>query len=111
MMHQAMAAALDAAIEDIGAIQGNARKERRQYPPPLADDRAPLAQGLDGTESGRRATGRGHLPLPTRFLCWWTRSTPTMSANSKPGCTATGRKSSSTRLAGSSLNWRTGARG
>jgi xylulose-5-phosphate/fructose-6-phosphate phosphoketolase len=26
MMHQAMAAALDAAIEDIGAIQGNARK-------------------------------------------------------------------------------------
>ena len=28
MMHQAMAAALDAAIEDIGAIQGNARKNR-----------------------------------------------------------------------------------
>jgi len=33
-------------------------------PGPLADDRAPLAQGLDGTESGRRATGRGHLPVP-----------------------------------------------
>ena len=75
-MHQLMAGALETAIEDITAIQSNARQRRRYHAPALADDRAadrPRA-GPDRKSStacrSRARSGR------TRCRCWWTRSIP-----------------------------------
>ena len=42
---------------------GRRARGRRDRAPALADDRAPHAEGLDGTEGGRRPARRGFLPL------------------------------------------------
>ena len=58
-MHQLMAATLDAAVQEIRAIWQKARTgggARRA--PALADDRAALAEGLDGPEGSRRPQDR-----------------------------------------------------
>ena len=62
-VHQRFAAALDAALDEIAAIQRAARDGRRDGAPALADDRAAHAEGLDGPEGGRRPAGRGHVAL------------------------------------------------
>ena len=62
-MHQPMAATLDAALDEIRAIQRAAREDGATGPAALADDRAAHAEGLDRPEGGRRPAGRGHLPL------------------------------------------------
>ena len=63
-VHQALAAALDASLDEIGRIQERARRGDLRRPA-LADDRAAYAQGLDRTEGGRRPAGRGHVPVPS----------------------------------------------
>ena len=51
-MHEAMAATLDKAVEQIKQIQQDARVNGNIDAPALADDRAQFTQGLDGTEGG-----------------------------------------------------------
>ena len=78
LMHQQMAAAVDAATERIRQIWADARSGAATRRDPasqlapiapsglglaLAGDRAPQSQGLDRPEGGRRAAGRGHLAL------------------------------------------------
>ena len=84
-MHQLMAGTLDKAIEDIRQIQSNARSQERRHAAALADDRAAVAQGLDGAESrGRPAVSRARSGR-TRCRCWWMPSIPSISSNSKAG--------------------------
>ena len=63
-MHRLMAATLDRVVAEIKRIQADARGKGFTEPSPLADDRAPHAQGLDGAESGRRPAGRRDVPGP-----------------------------------------------
>ena len=72
-----------------GGIQSNARRKRRRHPAALADDRAAVAQGLDGTEGRRRPAGRGHVPRAPGAAPGRRASIPTTSRSSKPGCGAT----------------------
>ena len=61
-MHQLMAATLDEVLDEIRAIQHDARARRRERPAALADDRPAHAQGLD--RARRRSTAckiGGHL--------------------------------------------------
>ena len=60
-MHELMAGTLDTVIGEIRRIQADARRERLHRAPPLADDRAPHAQGLDLPEGDRRQAHRGLL--------------------------------------------------
>ena len=62
LMHQAMAATLDTAVEQIQPIQHEARVRGDLDAAALADDRAAIAQGLDRAEGGRRPADRRHLP-------------------------------------------------
>ena len=62
LMHEAMAAALDTAVEQIKSIQQNARDARRPHASALADDRPQVTQGLDGTEGRRWPADRRHVP-------------------------------------------------
>ena len=62
-VHQRFAAALDEALDEIAAIQRDARARSRDGAPALADARPADAEGLDGPEGGRRQAGRGHLAL------------------------------------------------
>jgi xylulose-5-phosphate/fructose-6-phosphate phosphoketolase len=55
-MHEAMAATLDTAVEQIKKIQQDARVHGIRASA-LADDRPQFTQGLDGTEDGRRPAG------------------------------------------------------
>ena len=63
-MHQAMAAALDAAVGEIRRIQAAARSggtpSRPRWPMIVLE----IAEGLDGAQGGGRGADRGHLPLP-----------------------------------------------
>ena len=63
VMHQLLAGTLDTVLARIREIQGAARRRRGAKPaaPALADDRLPLAQGVDRPEIRRRQAGRGHL--------------------------------------------------
>ena len=78
-VHQQLAATLDEVIDEIAAIQHDARPQHAgthgSSPPGVADDRAEHPEGLDRAEGGRRAPGRGHLPRPTRSR--WPRPAPT----------------------------------
>ena len=56
--HQAMAAALDASLDDIAAIQARARRDASTEMPALADARVALAERLDRPADGRRQDGR-----------------------------------------------------
>jgi xylulose-5-phosphate/fructose-6-phosphate phosphoketolase len=56
LVHQALAAAMDQCLDTIGEI--------RRHPRPLADDRVPHPEGMDGPEGGRRKAGGGHVPGP-----------------------------------------------
>ena len=49
-MHQAMAATLEMAVEQIKKIQHDARVERQPHASALADDRPQFTQRLDGAE-------------------------------------------------------------
>ena len=62
-VHQALAAALDASLDEIAEIQRRARTGGRGRAPALADDRAAHAEGLDRPEGGRRPAGGGQLAL------------------------------------------------
>ena len=63
-MHAAMAATLDRVVEEIIAIQQDARVSGNTRAAPLADDRAVFAEGLDGTEIHRRqGESREHSDL------------------------------------------------
>ena len=61
LMHEAMAATLDAAIEQIRSIQQRIAQAPEHLAAALADDRARVAQGLDGAESRRRQAGGRHV--------------------------------------------------
>ena len=61
-MHEAMAATLDTAVEQIKTIQRDARAPRQVGASALADDRPRLAQRLDGAEDRRWPADRGHVP-------------------------------------------------
>ena len=61
-MHELMAATLDTVVADIRRHQGDARS-RVPRTPPLADDCAAHAQGLDLPEGDRRQAHRGLLAL------------------------------------------------
>ena len=63
LMHEAMAATLDTAVEQIKKIQQDARVHGNADASALADDRPQFAQGLDRAEGGRWPAGRRHLPL------------------------------------------------
>ena len=61
-MHDAMAEALDGALDEIRDDPGAGPQRRwRGGTPALADDRAAHAQGLDRPPRGRRRPGRGQL--------------------------------------------------
>ncbi len=63
LMHEAMAATLDTAVEQIKRIQQDARVRGNVDASALADDRAQFTQGLDGAEDGRWPAGGRHLPF------------------------------------------------
>ena len=62
-MHEAMAATLDTAVEQIKGIQQDARVHGNVDAAALADDRAQVTEGLDRAEGGRWPADRRHLPL------------------------------------------------
>ena len=69
LVHQQLAATMDAVIAEIRAIQHRARVDGDRQPPGLADDRAAHPQGLDRAQGGGRAAGGGDLagaPGPDR---------------------------------------------
>ena len=63
LMHEAMAATLDTAVEQIKKIQQDARVHGNLDASALADDRPQFTQGLDGAEDGRWPADRRHLPF------------------------------------------------
>ena len=67
-MHEAMAAALDTVLEMIRQIQADARKSPQDVQRPAsADDRAGIAEGMDGSQDDRRQTHRGQLSDRIKF--------------------------------------------
>ena len=62
VMHQKMAATMDAVIAEIGAIQRDARTQRFPRTARLADDHPAFSEGLDGPEGTGRKAGRRHVP-------------------------------------------------
>ena len=65
-MHEAMAATLDTAVEQIKTDSaGDAARSQAAITDPaaLADDRPQFAKGLDRAEDGRRPADRRHVPL------------------------------------------------
>ena len=69
LVHQQLAATMDAAIGEIRAIQRRAREEGDLVPPGLAGHRAEDAEGVDRAQGGGRAAGGGDLagaPGPDR---------------------------------------------
>ena len=62
LMHEAMAATLDTAVEQIKTNPAGRPRPRQPCASALADDRAQFAQGLDGAEDGRWPASRRHLP-------------------------------------------------
>jgi xylulose-5-phosphate/fructose-6-phosphate phosphoketolase len=100
-MHQLMASALESAIDDIHTIQNKARTEGDHTRPrwPMIVLRSPKGWTGPKVVDGLAVEGtfRAHqVPLLVD-----SERTPDMWSNSRPGCTATGRRSSSTRMAGS----------
>ena len=63
-VHEQLATTLDTVLDDIAAIQHDARTRRAGQSPGVADDRAAHAEGLDRPQGGRRRPGRGHVPRP-----------------------------------------------
>ena len=61
-MHEAMAATLDRPSSRSSASSRTPASHGDAHAPALADDRARLAQGLDGAEIGRRPADRRHVP-------------------------------------------------
>ena len=62
-MHELMAATLDKVVAEIQRIKSDARRDGFQGTPPLADDRAAHAEGLDVPERNRWEAHRGLLAL------------------------------------------------
>ena len=60
-----MAATLDQVVQEIQDIQDNARKNSRRFQADVANDRAAVAKGMDGSKSGRRAAGGGDIQIPS----------------------------------------------
>ena len=61
LMHEAMAATLDTAVEQIKTDPARRPRPRQHRASALADDRPQFAQGLDWTESGRWPASRRHV--------------------------------------------------
>ena len=99
LVHQQLAATMDAVIDEIRAIQHRARVDGDLSAARLADDRAAHPQGLDRAQGGGRPAGGGHLagaPGPARREPGRTRSTwPSW----RSGCAPTTPRSCSTRRA------------
>ncbi len=62
VMHEAMAATLDAVVEQIKQVQREARVDAQSRASTLADDRAEFAERLDRSERGRRPAQRRYVP-------------------------------------------------
>ena len=62
LMHEAMAATLDTAVEQIQQIQQDARVHGNARASALADDRSQFTQRLDRAEGGRRPADRRNVP-------------------------------------------------
>ncbi len=96
-----------------GPRQGSCRLERRARgphgparPATLADDRAAHAQGLDGSQGGRRAAGRGLVPLPPGAARRPRRQSPSTWRSWRRGCAPIGPRSCSTSTARYGPSWR-----
>ena len=61
LVHEALASALDEALDAIAEAQNDARSNGLDGATPLADDRAAYAEGLDVPEGGRRRSDRRHV--------------------------------------------------
>ena len=100
LVHQAFAAALDEALDEIRELQRAAREDgataRPQWPMLVLPD----AEGLDVPEGGRRPAGRGHLARAPGAGDRTSGKTPTTCCCSRTGCAATARRSCSTATAG-----------
>ena len=90
------AGALDAALDEIAAIQAQRATTACRRAAAVADDRAAHAEGLDGPEGGRRPARRGFVAVASGSDDRRARATPSTCACSKSGCAATSRRSSST---------------
>ena len=99
LMHEAMAATLDAAVEQIKEIQQDARVHGNARAAALADDRAQFAQGLDRTEGRRRPADRRHVPVASGAALGSGHESRASASSSRTGCGATGRRSCSTSRA------------
>ncbi len=60
-MHKLMAETLDTVIEEIKAIQKNARENGVTERPKVAYDNIPFTKGLDRSEGCRRQADRGYI--------------------------------------------------
>ena len=99
-MHQKMAATVEACVQQIRAIQEEARKHRQAGPAALADDYSSIAQRMDRTR--RRWTGiRWRISgEPTKCRCSTCKSNPGTPADRRSsGCAAIGPRSFSTNTA------------
>ena len=85
-MHQTMAATLDQGGRANPEDPARRPHPRRRDSPALADDRPPIAQGLDRTEIRRWSAGRGHVPGTSgAALRVSPRLLPSISRSSKAG--------------------------
>ena len=102
VVHQQLAAALDAAVEEIHAIQRAAREggvtERPRWP--MIVLRTP--KGWTGPKEIDGEAVRGHVALAPGPDGRGPRRTPSTARSSRRGCAATGPRSCSTRTARSS---------
>ena len=80
---EAMATALDTAIEHIRNIQHDARLSGRTRAAAVAHDRAGLPKGMDRSQGCRRTTGRRHVPLASVPLAVSATHHPSTCASSK----------------------------
>ena len=65
ILHQTMAATMDAVLERIRDIQAGARERGETGAPAVADDPDGHPEGLDRPEDHRRPAVRGHLAIPS----------------------------------------------
>ena len=97
-MHRRMAATLDQVVAEIRGI-GRPRTGRHGTTA-VADDCSQDAQGVDRAQGGRWCPGGRDLPSPPGPVVRADRASRRTSRSLRPGCAATGPKSSSTSKAG-----------
>ena len=106
-VHQALAAELDGALDEIAEIQRARARRRARGAAALADDRAAHAEGLDRPEGGRRQARRGDVALTPGAARRARPERRSTCASSRSGCAPTGPRSCSTSTAGrATTSWR-----